>query len=246
MRDRGKDDIHYAMLYWLIGLGIVAVLVGSTVSSAFRWMARLIVSIALAIMIAVPSGVLLMEQNEDEVAMALLLVVPFAVAIYWLMRPRPLADPEAWRVPRARAETPPLKRATFRRVFSADQIAQVWDRLEDEAPHQAARIAVARRSTEQSRQALKARHLELAAHSALVMLEKRIPELIDDELNMAGGLPGPAGVRAIDELVDLLERFAADCERQLGRDRRMGASETRLLRQHIERYLGHDGHSLNP
>ena len=236
------------MLYWLIGLVIVAVLVGSTISSAFRWVARLAVSVALAIMIAVPGGVLLMEQNEDEVAMALLLTVPLAAALFWLLKPRPVAAAsEAWRVPRAKAETRPLKRAAFRRVFSADQIGQVWDRLEDEAPHHSARIAVVRRSTEQSRQALKARHLELAAHSALVMLEKRIPELIDDELTTAGSLPGLAGIRAIDELVDLLERFAADCERQLGKDRRMGASETRLLRQHIERYLGRDGlHSLNP
>ena len=79
------------------------------------------------------------------------------------------------------------------------------------------------------------------------MLEKRIPELIDDELTMANSLPSHARVRAMDELVELLERFAADCERQLGKDRRMGASETRLLRQHIERYLDRDGlQSINP
>lgn len=228
------------MWFWLIVITALVILFGATISSAFRWLARLAVSAGLAIMVAVPTGVLLMEQDEDEVAMALLLAVLLSVAIFWLMKPRSHAPAGAPLQP-ANGEKRPLKRAAFKRTYDGDQIAQVWDRLEEEAPHHAVRIAVTRRSTERSRQALKTRHLEISAHSALVMLEKRIPELIESELTFAADQPSRAGMKTIDELVELLERFAADCERQVGSDRRLGSSETRLLRQHIERYLDRDG-----
>jgi hypothetical protein len=234
------------MWFWLFAVAVLVVLFGAAISSAFRWIGRLALSVVLAIMIAVPTGTLLMQQDEDEVAMALLLAVLLTVAIFWLTKPR-LPKPARAPLKPANAGAPTLKRAAFRRTYAGDQIAQVWDRLEDEAPHQAARISIARRSSERSRQALKARHLEFSAHSTLVMLERRIPELIDSELKFAAEQPSRAGMKIIDELVDLLERFAADCERQLSSDHRLGAPETRLLRQHIERYLDRDGdRPLNP
>lgn len=224
------------MAFWLIVL-VLVILFGAAIASAFKWLARLIVSCALAIMIAVPTGVLVMGQDEDEVAMALLLAVLLSVAIFWLLKPR---SPRVEALP-AKSNSQPLKRGTFRRTFPADQIAQVWDRLEDEAPLHAARIGIARRSTERSRKALKARHLDPSAHSALVMLERRVPELIDQELNLADESGGHRGSKIVEELVELLERLAADCERQLGSNSRLDASETRLLRQHVERYLDRDG-----
>lgn len=234
------------MWFWLIATVALVVLFGAAISSAFQWLGRLILSVFLAIMIAVPAGTLLMQQDEDEVAMALLLAVLLSVAFFWLTKPRAPRPARAPLQP-SRSDAPTLKRAAFRRTYAGDQIAQVWDRLEDEAPHQVARISIARRSSERSRQALKARHLEFSAHSTLVMLERRIPELIDSELKFAADQPGRAGMKIIDELVDLLERFAADCERQLGSDRRLGAPETRLLREHIERYLDRDSdRPLNP
>ena len=68
------------------------------------------------------------------------------------------------------------------------------------------------------------------------MANRHVPTLIRQDLAEAREMPEERGSRRLTELIDLLERVAADCERRVAEaSSREPASEDRL-RQHVERF----------
>src|SRR5690349_24839240 len=76
-----------------------------------------------------------------------------------------------------------------------------WDRLAALAPAHAHRVGVLQRSFERSRIALGKEHLDPDAHDLCVLIDRRLPELIDRELDDLPPDDRDRGKR-IDELVD--------------------------------------------
>jgi len=69
------------------------------------------------------------------------------------------------------------------------------------------------------------------------MLEKHVPQLIRRELQRAETLSQAQADRLIRELVEFLERVAADCERRLDGWKPDASDTDDELRRHIESYL---------
>ena len=101
-----------------------------------------------------------------------------------------------------------------------------WSRLAAVAPAQAHRVEVLQRSFERSRLTLGSADLDPDAHDLCVLIDRRLPELIDRELD---DLPPDDRDRRkrLDDLIDLVEQFARHCSRK-------GSGETGLPRYNAE------------
>lgn len=88
-----------------------------------------------------------------------------------------------------------------------------WRRLALAAPMQSERLGVLRRSLDRSRLELGKADLDPDAHDLCVLIDRRLPELIDRELDSLPPDDRDRG-RQIGELVDLIEQFARHCGRR--------------------------------
>ena len=112
----------------------------------------------------------------------------------------------------------------------------MWRRLAVAAPRDAERIGVLQRSIERSRLALGRAELDPEAHEVCLLIDRRLPELIEHELDDLA--PDDLGRRRqIDELVDLIEQFARDCSRRNGSDTVAGRHGAEVLRRRFEAHL---------
>ena len=126
-----------------------------------------------------------------------------------------------------------IERLFTRRPRSAPVVAAAsslpddsWSRLAAIAPAQAHRVEVLQRSFERSRLTLGSADLDPDAHDLCVLIDRRLPELIDRELD---DLPPDDRDRRkrVDDLIDLVEQFARHCSRK-------GSGETGLPRYNAE------------
>ncbi len=85
-----------------------------------------------------------------------------------------------------------------------------WRRLGMAAPRQRERIMTLQRSLDRSRHSLSAATMDTDAHELCVMIDKRLPDLIDHELDSLA--PDSKGRdRQVGDLVDLVEQFVRHC-----------------------------------
>ena len=111
-----------------------------------------------------------------------------------------------------------------------------WHRLLRAAPAQSERIAVLQRSLQSSRSTLGIAQLDPDAKDLCVLIDRRLPQLIDRELD---SLP-PDDVhrrRQLDELVDLIEQFARHCGRKHMAESDAAQHEAAILRRRFEARL---------
>jgi len=111
-----------------------------------------------------------------------------------------------------------------------------WDRLAAMAPAHAHRVGVLQRSFERSRIALGKEHLDPDAHDLCVLIDRRLPELIDRELDDLPPDDRDRGKR-IDELVDLVEQFARHCSRKGSGEEGLPRFDAQVLRRRFEERL---------
>jgi hypothetical protein len=215
---------------WLVIGGLILAFAGSLIMSAFRWLAR----IALACLMAECAGLLATVFAPTDVteswAIPLIVLTVFVVSVFALARlPHRNAASTTARMP---LPTPgPVRSRRARPKLNP------WDQLVEAAPDSSARIAVARRSCERLASVSKGRLLDMRAHESRIMLEKHVPEYIRRELNRSEGLSSAQSERLLRELVEFLERVAANCERRLD-GWKPGSDETDdILRRHIQTYL---------
>lgn len=121
--------------------------------------------------------------------------------------------------------------------------ADHWQRLAALAPGQRARLNAIQRSLENSRQALGRAELNPGARDLCVLIDRRLPELIEHQLDSLP--PDDRGRdRQIGELVDLVEQFARHCGRARDGDNADSSRQAEILRRRFEEQLGEGGFRL--
>ena len=112
-----------------------------------------------------------------------------------------------------------------------------WGRLTALAPAHSERVGVLQRSFERSRLSLGKADLDPDAHDLCVLIDRRLPELIDRELDE---LPPDDRDRSrrLNDLVDLIEQFARHCSRK-GSGEAVPRYDAEVLRRRFEERL-HD------
>lgn len=195
-----------------------------------RLAARLAIAFGLAAVAAILLGAAVTDNAFAQIAVTFLatmgLWLPFVVLLGWAER---LFD-QRWSK-RSRRQDDPILRSTSSRGDD-----QGWRRLSTMVPGQAQRIAAIRRSLEQSRVELGNAKLDPDAHDLCVLIDRRLPQLIDRELeNLAPDDPGRD--RQLRELVELIEQFARHCSRKRLDEPGSAAYEAAILRRRFEARL---------
>jgi hypothetical protein len=111
-----------------------------------------------------------------------------------------------------------------------------WRRLLAVAPSDSDRIRAISRSLETSRRQLGRADLDPDAHDLCVLIDRRLPELIDRELD---NLPPDDRNRRrqLGELVSLVEQFARHCSRKRSGEPGTTEYEAAVLRRRFEQRL---------
>lgn len=93
---------------------------------------------------------------------------------------------------------------------TVDPLNASWQRLALAAPRQRDRIVSLQRSLDRSRTSLAATSMDTDAHELCAMIDKRLPALIDHELDSLA--PDSRGRdRQVGDLIDLVEQFVRHC-----------------------------------
>ena len=111
-----------------------------------------------------------------------------------------------------------------------------WSRLAAIAPSHAHRVEVLQRSFERSRLALGSADLDPDAHDLCVLIDRRLPELIDRELDDLPPDDRDRGKR-LDDLIDLVEHFARHCSRKGSGEDGLSRYDAQVLRRRFEERL---------
>lgn len=113
---------------------------------------------------------------------------------------------------------------------------RAWRRLSSVAPGERQRLAALRRSLERSRHSLGGAQLDPDAHELCILIDRRLPDLIEYELEM---LPPDDRHRRqqVGELIDLIEQFARHCSRSGGAGSVDAAFEAEVLRRRFRSRL---------
>ncbi len=130
------------------------------------------------------------------------------------------------------------RRAARPQVIEATAVDAFWVRLARAAPGEQERIGAIQRSLTTSHLALRDAKLDPDAHDLCVLIDRRLPELIDRELDSLP--PGDRERRErIASLIGLVEDFARHCGRKRdGSPARSGYQAEVLRRRFEERLAG--------
>jgi len=188
---------------------------------------RFATRVAIALGLSVASAIALAAAIADN-AFVQILIIGFAGVAFWI--PWLMLIVSLERMFRRRPK-PAASRQTIEVTASAAPSG--WDRLAAAAPRQSERIRVLQRSVERSRTSLGNDRLDPDAHDLCVLIDRRLPELIDRELDELPPDDRDRGKR-IDELIDLVEQFARHCSRSGQSDPRFSAE---VLRRRFEEHL---------
>ena len=186
--------------------------------------------LAMSFALAVVGGIGIGAAVADNAFVQIFVTFLAAIAL-WL----PILLAALWvdsRVDRFRRR----KSAAAEAVIEVTAIDASWTRLMRAAPAERERIGAIQRSLVNSHLALRNEALDPDAHDLCVLIDRRLPELIDRELDSLP--PDDRGRReGVASLVDLVEQFARHCGRK--RDGRADASsyEAEVLRRRFEERL---------
>ena len=179
-------------------------------SQLWRQGLRFATRVAIAFGLSAASAIMLAAAVADN-AFVQILVIGFATIAFWIPSLLLILSIERMFTRRAK----PASRQTI--DVTALPLAAGWDRLVAVAPRQSERIRVLQRSVERSRTSLGSEKLDPDAHDLCVLIDRRLPELIDRELDELPPDDRDRG-KKVDELIDLVEQFARHCSRGGGSD----------------------------
>lgn len=188
---------------------------------------RLAVSFALSVTIAIVLG-----AAATDNAFAQILVTALAAFAFWLPLLFMIVGLERFLDRRASRHSVPTNVV----ANGGDLGERSWRRLAAIAPQHAERIAVLRRSIDRSRLALGKAEMDPGAHDICVLIDRRLPELIDRELDELPPDDRNRG-RTIGELIDLIEQFARDCSRRGSATTPTDRYSAEVLRRRFEAHL---------
>lgn len=177
-------------------------------SQLWRQGVRFATRVAIAFGLSAASAIMLAAAVADN-AFVQILVTGFATVAFWIPWLLIILGVERMFTRRPK----PASRQTI--GVAASPVVSGWDRLVAVAPRQSERIRVLQRSVERSRTSLGSEKLDPDAHDLCVLIDRRLPELIDRELDELPPDDRDRG-KKVDELVDLIEQFARHCSRSGG------------------------------
>lgn len=120
-----------------------------------------------------------------------------------------------------------------------DRLSSSWRRLSVAAPRQRERIVSLQRSLDRSRTSLSNAALDADAGELCAMIDKRLPDLIDHELDSLA--PDSRGRdRQVGELVDLVEQFVRHCGAKRDGAADSSAFQAEVLKRRFETRLADD------
>jgi len=195
-------------------------------SQLWRQGVRFATRVAIAFGLSAASAIMLAAAVADN-AFVQILVIGFATIAFWIPSLLLILSIERMFTRRAK----PASRQTI--DVTASSLGSGWDRLVAVAPRQTERIRVLQRSVERSRTSLGSEKLDPDAHDLCVLIDRRLPELIDRELDELPPDDRDRG-KKVDELIDLVEQFARHCSRGGGSDPRFNAE---VLRRRFQERL---------
>lgn len=188
---------------------------------------RLAISFAAAFVAAIGLSVVAADN-----AFVQLLIIAVATFVFWLPLFFLIAGVERLFARKAA----PAGHVEATAVATDRREDRAWRRLAVASPRDAERIGVLQRSIERSRVALGAAALDPEAHEVCVLIDRRLPDLIDHALDDLP--PDDLGRRRqVTELVDLIEQFARDCSRRKGSDTAADRHGAEVLRRRFEAHL---------
>ena len=187
---------------------------------------RFATRVAIAFGLSAASAILLAGAVADN-AFVQILITGFATVAFWIPWLLLILGIERM----FRRGPKPASRQTI--DVTASPVASGWDRLAAAAPRQLERVRVLQRSVERSRTTLGNDKLDPDAHDLCVLIDRRLPELIDRELDELPPDDRDRG-KKVDELIDLVELFARHCSRSGQGDSRFNAE---VLRRRFEEHL---------
>jgi hypothetical protein len=187
--------------------------------------------VAIAFGLATVAAILLGAAVTDN-AFVQILVTFFAAIALWLPFVVLVTRVERYFSSR-RSRRSERQADRLRRTSPADHS---WHRLAAIAPAHSERLAVLQRSLESSRLALGKADLDPDAHELCVLIDRRLPELIQRELECLP--PDDRGrERQLHELVELIEQFARHCSRKRSGDAGTAGHQAAILRRRFEARL---------
>lgn len=205
---------------------------GDRVSAMAARGIRIAKRMALAFGLAVIGGIAIGAAATDN-AFALIFVSILAAVGLWVPILFALLGVErlfARRGPR------PAATAIVEAPAAATGAGASWRRLANAAPAERERIASLQRSLDNSHRALAAAKLDPDAHDLCVLIDRRLPELIDRELDSLP--PDDRGRRqGVDELIGLVEQFARHCGRKRDGQQIDTSHQAQVLRRRFEERL---------
>jgi len=198
-------------------------------SSLFRRGMRLASRLAMAFGLSAITAIFVGGAVTDN-AFVQILVTAFATLAFWI--PIFLLILGVERLFSRR----PVPRTISASVSPVRPDDSSWARLARAAPAHAHRVEVLQRSFERSRQALGSADLDPDAHDLCVLIDRRLPELIDRGLDDLPPDDRDRG-RKLDELVNLVEQFARHCSRKGAGEVDLPTYDAQVLRRRFEERL---------
>ena len=198
-------------------------------NSLFRRGVRLASRLAMAFGLSALTAIVLGGAATDN-AFVQILVTAFAALALWIPYFLLIVGVERLFTRRPAAEQVVTASAT--RALEKDS----WTRLAALAPAHAHRVEVLQRSFERSRETLGKSDLDPDAHDLCVLIDRRLPELIDRELDDLPPDDRDRG-RRLNELVNLVEQFARHCSRKGSGEAGLPRYDAQVLRRRFEERL---------
>ena len=188
---------------------------------------RLAISFALAVVFAIGVGAV-----STDNAFVQILVTALATCALWLPLFFVIGGIERLFARKPKPE--PLVAAPV--PAHGQEEERVWRRLSAAAPRHADRIAALKRSIDRSRLALGNAELNPNAHDVCLLIDRRLPEIIERDLDDLPPDDRDRG-RQIGELIDLIEQFARDCSRRNSDSSPVDRHSADVLRRRFEAHL---------
>jgi len=198
-------------------------------NALFRRGVRLASRLAMAFGLSALTAIVLGGAATDN-AFVQILVTAFAALALWIPYFLLIVGVERLFTRRPAAEQVVTTSAT--RALEKDS----WTRLAALAPAHAHRVEVLQRSFERSRETLGKSDLDPDAHDLCVLIDRRLPELIDRELDDLPPDDRDRG-RRLNDLVDLVEQFARHCSRKGSGEAGLPRYDAQVLRRRFEERL---------
>lgn len=194
---------------------------------------RILARIAGAGALAVIAGIVLGAVATGG-GLVQLIVTFFAAVALWIPAFMLLTGIHRWRTRRQQSAHRREREYILSRTGGSS-----WERLAHHSGEHRQRLLALYRELTSTHQSLPPQSLDPDVHECRILIEKRIPQLIDSRLDSLPAEPNQRSA-AIGDLLDLVERFADDCRAREERLLQTRQDDHDIVRRRIEGHIARD------